>query len=219
MKTTTRSHEWLILILMVAPFIYLGTLYNNLPERVPFHYNAEGIPDDYGPKYGLVLLFGGITAFLYFLFRYIPDIDPKQQLNSSNYRKLRIAIAACWSLLLFLLWYNTANGAQSDTFLSFLLASVGLMIASIGNFMYSVRPNYFVGIRTPWTLNSEFVWRKTHQKSAPYWVAGGLLCVMLVFLVPGAWKTAVLLTITLGLAFGSALYSFVLYRQQSTNQQ
>jgi len=76
---------------------------------------------------------------------------------------IRLLITVFWSLLLVGLWYNAANGAQSDTFLSFLMAGVSLLIAGIGNLMYSIKPNYFVGIRTPWTLNSEFVWRKTHQ--------------------------------------------------------
>lgn len=214
MKTKFLYSEWLMLGLMLAPFFYLGFVYDQLPAKVPFQYGVDGTPTYYGPKEGLILIFGGLTIFMYLLFRYIPKLDPKQNLNTTNYYKIRLLITVFWSALLIGLWYTSTKGIMGERFLSYLLASVCLLIAGIGNLLYSVKPNYFVGIRTPWTLDNETVWRKTHQRSAPFWVAGGLLGAILVFVVPGIWKTNIMLSITLGLAVGSVIYSYLVYQQE-----
>lgn len=217
MKTNPIYSEWLLLGLMLIPFVYLAFVYNQLPETVPFHYGFDGQPDRYGPKAGLVLLFGGLTVVMYLMFRYIPKLDPKQNLYSANYLKIRTLISIFWCGLLIGLWYSTAQGVMGDTFLSFLLAGVFLLLAGLGNLMHSIKPNYFVGIRTPWTLDSELVWRKTHQRMAPIWVSAGLLGALLSFLVPATWKPFVVLGIVLSLTFGSILYSYLLYQQAKNN--
>lgn len=214
MKTNPLYSEWVLLGLMLVPFIYLATIYNQLPDSVPFHYDYNGQPDRYGPKEGLVLLFGGLTIMMYFMFRYIPKLDPKQNLNSTNYLKIRLLITVFWSILLVFLWYTSTQGVMGETFLSCLLAGVFLLLAGIGNLLYSVKPNYFVGIRTPWTLENETVWRKTHQWAAPVWVVGGLLGAILAFIVPGIGKPILVALIVLGLAGGSILYSYLVYKQE-----
>ena len=64
-------------------------------------------------------------------------------------------------------------GAQVNT-AGFLTAGMGLVLAAFGNYMPKIRPNFMCGIRTPWTLASETVWRKTHRMAGPFWVAGGI---------------------------------------------
>lgn len=214
MKTKFLYSEWLMLGLMLIPFFYLGVVYGQIPATVPFHYGVDGQPDRYGPKEGLVLLFGGLTVGMYLMFRYLPKLDPKQNLHTTNYLKIRLLISVFWSGLLLGLWYTSTRGIMGEAFLSYLLAGVFLLMAGIGNLMYSVKPNYFVGIRTPWTLDSEVVWRKTHQRIAPFWVVGSLLGAVLAFLVPGVWKPILVAVIVMTLTVGAILYSYLIYQQE-----
>ncbi|WP_234733557.1 SdpI family protein [Tellurirhabdus bombi] len=218
MKKSVFFSEWILGGVMLLPLIYLAFIYNRLPATVPMHYDSMGTPNRYDSKETFVTIFGIMTLFMYLLFRYIPALDPKQKLETANYYKMRLLIAVFWAVLLIGIGYTTTQGLASDRFLSFLTALVCLMLAGVGNLMYSVRHNYFVGIRTPWTLDSEVVWRKTHQRVAPIWVAVGLLGTILAFLLPTPWKSNMILIIALGLALGSAGYSYLVFRQEKAKQ-
>ncbi|GAA4453116.1 SdpI family protein [Nibrella saemangeumensis] len=214
MKKNVMYSEWVLLLTLALPFVTLLFLYNQLPESVPFHFGADGQPDRFGPKLGLVGIFGGMTVFLYLLFRLIPAIDPKQNLNTSAYYKIRLVISVFWGVLMSFMWYAITTESAGESLLSYILAGAGLMLAGIGNVMYSIRPNYFVGIRTPWTLESETVWRRTHQKAAPVFVAVGLLAAVLALLLPLPVKVWAFMGSIMLVVFWSLWYSYYIYRQE-----
>lgn len=219
MKKNGLYSEWVLLLILALPFIVLLILYDRLPETVPHHYGSDGQPDRYGSKLALIGLFGGMSVFMYLIFRFIPALDPKQNLNTLAYYKMRLVIALFWGVLVSFMWYASATGASGESFLSYILAGSGLMLAGIGNAMYSIRPNYFVGIRTPWTLESETVWRKTHQKAAPIYVAGGLFAAIMALLLPIHLKTIVFMATIMGVVFWSLAYSYYLYRQEKRTHE
>ncbi|GAA4417404.1 SdpI family protein [Nibrella viscosa] len=218
MKKNVLYSDWVLLAVLALPFVMLLVLYNQLPETVPFHYGPDGQADQYGPKLGLIGLFGGMTVFLYLLFRFIPALDPKQNLNTTSYYKIRLVIAVFWAVLVSFMWYATATGAAGESFLTYILAGSGLMLAGIGNAMYSIRPNYFVGIRTPWTLESETVWRRTHQKAAPVFVAVGLLAAVLALLIPLPVKIWAFMGSIMLVVFWSLWYSYHAYQQEKAKR-
>ena len=88
------------------------------------------------------------------------------------------------------------------------------LLAAIGNYITTVRPNFFVGIRTPWTLFNETVWRKTHQLAGRVWVGGSILGAILLLLVPTAWQLPVLLTVVGILVIIPTVYSYIVFRQE-----
>ena len=99
------------------------------------------------------------------------------------------------------------NGYGSKLFGAF-----GLLFILIGNVMGRFKHNYFVGIRTPWTLANEEVWRKTHRVAAPIWVLGGIINILLAFTetnFKGIWFVAIVAVISIV----PIVYSYIVYQQ------
>ena len=88
---------------------------------------------------------------------------------------------------------------------------MGLLFAALGFFFRSIKPNYFIGIKTPWTLESEEVWTKTHQVSGPVWIACGLFMAIAPLFAKAA-SVYIILGTTLGLSVFSVVYSYMVYK-------
>jgi uncharacterized membrane protein len=90
---------------------------------------------------------------------------------------------------------------------------LGIFFAYLGNLMNNVKPNYFVGIRTPWTLENEVVWRKTHKLAARIWLPGGILLGILGLMLPEMAAHFTFVTAVLIMALVPVVYSYILFRQ------
>ncbi len=155
------------------------------------------------------------------MLSFLPLIDPKRQ----NYQKfagvyhmLRLILSLFFAGLTGILLYSSYHpGALQVNAL--ILAGIGLMLSFIGNYLPKIKPNYFVGVRTPWTLASETVWRKTHRLSGFLWFAGGLVLAVMGFLLhDGALfvACAVLFVIMVGIPF---VFSFLAFRSERRKEQ
>ncbi|WP_211321996.1 SdpI family protein [Brockia lithotrophica] len=173
---------WLVLVgMLVAAF----SLYPQLPERVPVHWNLEGEVDRYGSRLEAAFEIPLLTLGLYLLMLVTPLIDP----NRRNYGRFLGAYRVIrWSFVFFMvvvygIVMTSALGHAVDVG-RWVEVVLSLIFVVTGNVMGQIKPNYFVGIRTPWTLADEEVWRRTHRLAARVWVFGGLICLLLSF-VPG----------------------------------
>ncbi len=183
------SRHWIYFlsaILLIAPVAYLMYLWPDLPATVPVHFGIDGKPDDWGSKNELIAtiaIMDFISAGTLLLLLNLHKIDPKKQKNSPAVMA-KIAIAVV--LLLSLIQLMIIDSARTSTikFDQFFLPISGLFFAFLGNVFYSVKPNYFVGIRTPWALENEQNWRKTHQLAGKLWFAAGLLSILLTLMLP-----------------------------------
>lgn len=175
-KYFKESIHWLFIAL---PFIYLATIYNSLPQEVPIHFNWKGEADDWADKTMLILLPAGLGLFIYFLMLIVPSIDPKRKIQEmgSKYFNFRLILTIFFSILSIYLIYVTKEGSIEKP--NIMVALMGLLFIMMGNYFQTVRPNYFIGIRTPWTLENELVWKKTHRLAGKLWVAGGVIIVLL----------------------------------------
>lgn len=106
---------------------------------------------------------------------------------------------------------GSSEGAQ------FIPASIFLLLAMLGNFMINMKPNWFIGIRTPWTLSNDDVWKKTHQVGGRVWFYGGMLCFVLSLFTKPEWTLGLILVFTLGSAAFFVGYSFWLYKSIENN--
>lgn len=210
----TIRADWPLLLLALGSLIIALILYPQLPDRVPSHWNIRGEVDSYLPKFWGVLGVPVLSIWGTYLFMLLaPLVDPKRENYArfgGAYRLLRGGIV---SFLVALHVIVLAAALGHDVRVGTLVqVGVSLLIALIGNVMGQVRHNYFVGIRTPWTLASEEVWRRTHRASARVWVAAGLagLAGALAGPVAGFW---ILMTALGGAALFSVVYSLVLYRR------
>jgi uncharacterized membrane protein len=207
------SRDWPFWLFWAATWAYGFLLYPRLPSRVPTHWNIQGQVDAYGDKFWAVLAMPLLAAAIYLLMLFLPQIDPKRQ-NYSRfsraYRMVRVTISL-FLVAVYLLTLLAASGLKVDISL-FVPLFLGLMLMVMGNYFGQVKPNYFFGIRTPWTLADERVWRQTHRFSGFVWVAAGLLVVAGVFFSP-LWRFVLVMTATLGAALISTLYSYLLFRR------
>ncbi len=177
-KLFKESVLWALILL---PYVYLYTMYNELPEKVPTHFDINGVANAWSSKISLLFIPCGLGILLYFLFLVLPYIDPKKKIQQmgNKYDTLRFAIAVFIALLSCYILYASKTGEMKNS--SMLFAIVGGLFAVLGNYFQTVRPNYFIGIRTPWTLENEEVWKKTHRLAGKIWMIGGVLIVALSF--------------------------------------
>ena len=180
MKRTNMIKEIIILLMLLLPIIFMLTVWDKLPEKLPTHWNIRGEVDSYGAKY----LFALINAAIYLIFLIIPKIDPRKKnytIFSTSYYKLRLIFTTFFSLLFIMILYN-ALYSNVDFEKIFPVAFL-FLFAALGNYFGTIRSNYFVGIRTPWTLNNEEVWKKTHLFAGKLFAAsgiiGGIICMSL----------------------------------------
>ena len=177
------KQDWLIFSLILLGFALGAYFYPSLPDKVPTHWNASGEVNGYGSK-----LFGAfglpvISLAMYLMFIVLPYIDPKKKSYAdfkSSYQFLK------HSLILFFLGIQvmsllTASGVIVNRPI-LIQIMVSLLFILIGNVMGRFKHNYFVGIKTPWTLANEEVWRKTHRLAGPLWVFGGIINILLAFM-------------------------------------
>jgi len=185
MKTRSVLKFSLVGLLLAAPFVYLYFIYDQLPDQVALHFDSNSQPDRFGPKSELWLstsIMMGIAAFTYILITNIYSIDPKSQKLQSKtlIEKMSLSVVVLLSLLSLYIIYSSYNTMEGR--LLFLI--LGLFFAFLGNLLHSVKPNYFIGIRLPWTLDNDENWRLTHQLASKMWVVGGCLIGILAIFLP-----------------------------------
>lgn len=216
-KQTILTHGLAVLILL-APIVYLASVYTNLPDSVPVHFGADGLPDRYGSKselWALVSILAGVGLMTYLLLTNLPKVDPKRAQGQSMESVGKMAMATV--LLLGLIGLMVIRSAiTGEIGGSMLFVVLGLFLAYTGNLMHSVKPNYFFGIRLPWTLENEDNWRKTHQLGSKIWVVGGVLISALSLLLPVRLQVTALLVLIALMVVIPGVYSYSLYRKMSS---
>jgi uncharacterized membrane protein len=177
MKRLTLMDAFVFFIWLL-PIIYLAFIYPSLPERVAVHFNIEGHPDREGSKKEILFVVGLLTvlsAGLYYLMKWLPKIDPKRNAKTSpsSFKKIGHAVVLLMSCIGVAITYSAVGG--QFTFNQLMLPTLGLFFAYMGNIMYSIKPNYFAGIRTPWALENEDNWKATHRLAGKLWFVGGII--------------------------------------------
>ena len=223
MKPRLRLQDLLVLLLTGIPFLYLYYRYPFLPETVATHFGANGQPNGYSAKSSLWMilsLLAGAGIFIYLLIRFLPWIDPKKGARYSGgvYNKIAVLLLAFMAAINFLI----IAGAEKNKFSlgGIFPVLMGLFFAVLGNLLHSVKPNYFIGVRTPWTLENEDNWRVTHQLTGKLWVAGGIIMVLGGLLFSETVSAYILMGAVLVMVVVPIAYSFWYYRnQQKINNQ
>jgi uncharacterized membrane protein len=209
------------LAVWLLPAVYLVFIYGSLPQNVPMHYDINGNVNAYGSKGEFIGTLGflmGISALVYLLLKYLPLIDPKKQVKygESTFHKLAFGIVIFLTALNIAISYATIHkGIKID---KLIFPVVGLLFIFIGNMMNSLKPNYFAGIRTPWTLESEDNWRATHRLASKVWVIGGIILTVLMLFLPAEAATIVFICCVLVMAFIPLTFSYLYFRKHRLNQ-
>ncbi|HET6527803.1 MAG TPA: SdpI family protein [Balneolaceae bacterium] len=216
MKTIKYAfkNEWYNILLLLLPFLAIPFLWSYLPEQMPTHINFAGEINDYSAKSFGLLFIPLLTVGIYFLLLYLPNIDPKKRIEIDQ-KPMPVLRTAVILLLLIIHLDMIVLGLEIGLELhpaNWIYLALAIFFVVMGNYMKTIQPNYFIGIRLPWTLENAKNWRKTHRLGSYVWVIGGaLLIVLFPFLTNKVYSTfffIILITITLIPAF----YSFYLYK-------
>jgi len=214
MKNFKLKNELGFILAHAAPFVYLFLIYDSLPEIVPTHFNIQGEADGFSSKSSLIWMLLALNGIGYLLFLLIPLIDPKklQEKQPKIYNRLRIGITLMLVGLSFLIVYMTTGNSMNGIFALGIFFS--MICIFLGNYLQAVKPNYFIGFRTPWTLNSDENWRKTHLVSGRILFYGGILSIPFVFVMPPNLAPIIpVIVLVAGSIFG-LIYSYLLFRKQ-----
>jgi uncharacterized membrane protein len=223
MKPKLHITDLAVLALIAVPLIYLYIVYASLPEKVATHFNISGQPDAMDDKSGLMLgisTLSGVSILMYLFLRFLPVIDPKKTAKYSAGVFNKIAVALVLLLVCINLFIINAAQTGQFRFIKALPVIMGVFFIFMGNILHSIKPNYFAGIRTPWTLESEETWRKTHQLGGKIWFAGGFVIVVTGLAIPSPYNTYVMMGLLFIMAIIPIVYSYIYYQsiQKKANQ-
>ena len=186
----------------------------HLPATMPIHWGANGEADGFATKINAMILTVGIMVLIYFIIAFVPRIDPRKENYKYFSKTYNIVLNAVLLLFFFVNMSTILQGLGYNVPMSYIAPIMaGLVFIIIGNYLQRVRSNYFMGIRTPWTLSNETVWKKTHRLSGKLFFMGGLLILISAFL-PDGYKSVIMWgSIVLCVAI-PYLYSYLAYKKE-----
>ena len=213
---STRITNILIVVILVGSMVAGGLLWNRLPDPMASHWNIYDQVDGTTPRFWGVFLMPIISLGMFLLFLVIPSIDPLKA-NIAKFREtFNIFILM---IFLFLAYVWKLSIAWNLGFTNFkmstaMLPAMGLLFMFIGYLLRKAKRNFFIGIRTPWTLSSDTVWDKTHQLGSILFFVCGVL-VLLGSLFGSTTAYLLIFTPLMGSTLFLVVYSYVLYRQET----
>ena len=212
----TKAQGGLIVGLMVAASV---VAWRWLPEHVPSHWNVEGEVDGRMPRFPGVFLLPAAALGLWLLLPLLRKVDPRRD----NYERfdetfwLVVNALLAFMAALHVVTLLAAVGVLEDVS-RWIVGLLGIMLIVLGNYLPRVRSNWWMGVRTPWTLESERVWRETHRLAGRTFMAAGVLALASV-LLPRAVGFWVMMGGLMLAAVVPVAYSYVLGRREHRETQ
>lgn len=213
---STRTTSILVLMLIAAAALAGLLLWERLPDQMASHWNINDQVDDYMPKFWGVFLMPLVTLGMFLLFLLIPSIDPLK----ANIAKFRETFNTFLALIIaFMIYMHGLTLAWSLGYQGFkmsmaMLPFMGVLFIFIGYLLKRAKRNWFIGIRTPWTLSSDRVWDETHRLGSALFMASGALA-LVGSLFGGMTAFWLMFTPLMGSTLFLVVYSYVLYRRET----
>ena len=223
MQQNNIAKNVLNIIVALIPLGYLAYKWSDLPSEVPLNYGLDGSVKSVGTKteFLLVIIFMCVVSIgVYFLLTNIHKIDPKRtkEGKSAVFDKLALGVVFFMTAICIVIIQQPTH-PEVNYFNYGIVPLLGLLFAFFGNLMYNIKPNYFAGIRLPWTLSDDENWRKTHRLGGALWFLGGICILISAITTTKAYNPIVLFIIILCMTIVPIIYSFILFKQKqnSTN--
>jgi len=199
------------LLITLSTLIAGWLVYSHLPEHVPTHWDMHGRVNGYSSRAAAVLLMPAIMTGMMLLFAALPALSPRHfEIGPFLLTYLYIMIVIIASMAYFqavVLWAAFSSTLQISRAISGGICVLWILMANV---MGKVKRNFFVGVRTPWTLANERVWNATHRFAAHLWVWCGFIGLLLAFFSPQPWAVFAWIIIA---ALVPAVYSFMYYKR------
>jgi len=207
--------KWLAPLIIIATLGFSVAMYSHLPERMPVHWGLHGDIDRYGSRVEGAFFLPGAMLLFWLLLRFLPRIDPRR----ANYAKFSDTydLLVNSAIALFAVMHVAVIGTALGWPISMsrlVPALVGLQFLILGNALPRARPNWWFGIRTPWTMSNDRVWMRTHRVGG-YLLAGAGVVLLVAAAVPSIWTFALGAAAVVLAAFGSLIYSYFAWKQET----
>lgn len=206
-----KRHLIVAVLLIVVASMAAVVTYPNLPERIPTHWNLRGEVDRYGSKSTVFVMPAAMIVILLLFVWVLPRISPKRfevETFQSTYSFIALTVVGlCTYLHMAMLFWPRSNPPKGMS--RVLVGGLFVFLILMGNVLGKVRRNFWIGVRTPWTLADERVWEATHRFTARLFVATGVLGLIVTL---AGWPVAGLVMLALS-AMVSVLYSLIYYKR------
>ena len=206
-----RLSDVLGLLLVIAMFVVVATLYPSLPDPMPTHWNADGQVNGWMPKFWGAYFLPLLMTGMWLVFLVLPKISPhgfEMEPFLRAWGVLKVTILVLMAFIGYLVLRAAMHGGELPQ--TPIFVAIGILFAVMGNLLGKVTRNFFVGIRTPWTLASEEVWYRTHRLAGKLFVIGGFFVVAASLAGLRLWP----LFVSIGVAaLVPVVYSYVIYRK------
>ena len=208
--------KWYPAVLIVVTFVGAILVYPRLPDRVPIHWDIHDRVNGYGPRWMATFLMPVMLLALWGLMRFLPRIDPRR----ANYAKMQgvYDLVVNVTLTLIAVLHFVVLGAASGVPISIarvVPAIVGVALIVIGRLLPLAQPNWWFGIRTPWTLSNDRVWARTHRVGGYVMMTIGVLAIVASIL--GMTIASAAVGIVAGaLGLGLIAYSYFAWKQETS---
>ncbi len=213
--------KFLIAILFpLVPLVYVGYQWNQIPAIVPLHFGINMTPDRFGAKSELlssIIILSCISILITFLFKYLPKMDTKK--NLKNQKGILESIALGTSIFMAILSFFVSQLSilgGKNSIMNYFPVLFLFFMAFLGNYMINIKRNHFIGIRTSWTLESESVWRKTHQFAGKLIFYSSLAGIVILFFLPDFNVKMIFMSVLLIIILTISTYkSYEFYKEES----
>lgn len=208
--------KWYPWILITAALLFSVAVHGRLPAEVPTHWNLQGEVDDTSSRTTAAFLMPMVMLVIALVLPKLPSIDPRRP----NYAKFRPTYDLLINgvLTLMTVMHVATLGAALGWPISVTRvtpAAIGGLFIFMGNLLPRARPNWFLGIRTPWTLSNDRVWERTHRLGGYVFVAAGIVLLTVPMLPVSLAMPVLVATIVTASALPLA-YSYVAWRQETS---
>ena len=195
-------------IVILLPIVEGLILWNQLPAEIATHFNSSGKADGWSSKEFTIFAMPLLLLVIQWICVAATKADPKNERISNKIMTLILWIIPAVSVIIFFCIYATALNYKINI-TRILIIFCGLIYIIIGNYMPKMKQSYTLGIKLPWTLNSEENWNRTHRLGGWLFVLGGIATMAIAFIGLPLLFFAVMIAIILI----PTIYSYILYRK------
>ncbi len=210
------SRKWAGALLLAGMWAFALAVFGRLPAEVPVHFELSGKPDDWMPRFPGAFLLPAVSTGVWLLVLFQGRLDPRAAdvERSTSTRMLIVEIVLVFMAFMEVATLGLALGWPVDMG-RVVWPAVGALLVLVGNHLPRVRPNWFVGVRTPWTLSSDAVWRATHRVAGWAFVAAGVAFAGAALLPERSrpWVAGISLALAAGVP---TVYSYLHWKRSTT---
>ncbi len=210
-----RKSEIIIFGIIILSFAISIYYYPQMPEKLASHWNAVGQVNGYMSKFWGLFLMPVISVGLLLLFILIPRIDPLKS-NIQEFRKYYDGFVVLIMVFLFYLHLLTIfwNSGHTFNMITFLSPAFAILFYYSGILIENAKRNWFIGIRTPWTMSSDKVWNKTHKIGGKLFKIAGILALFAIFFE--SYAILVIIVPLIIVSIYTVVYSYFEYQKENS---